>query len=970
MIAAPATSPVNPNAPSPTNPRESVGGRDYVASAAAYWRDRAGDGAPNRSGAVTAWRAHQILSTCGPGRLVDVGCGRGELVRELLNRGVDAQGVDVSPEAIGAGAACVPGRFREGSALALPHADGEVQTATCVECLEYLSEADVDQAILELARVASRSVFIAVATTADAGGHRRLVRGREWWEQRILAAGGGVLRKHPATSFILPYEMLEHDGSEDVATLVFERVPRAAAAEYPLASLREGRGLHMDMLREAGRRSDAHVARYALAAGFVRRHDRVLDAACGLGYGAAVIGALSTARSVIGLDSDPAAVAYARANFVGDGAHREFVEGDCHDLSRFGEGTFDMVVSFETLEHLREPGAFLAHAARMLRPGGRLVASVPNDWTDHTGRDPNPHHLHVYTWEKFSEQVRGHGFEIERAYAQTAGAGMKHPDQPRRLSAVGVGPDGRLEDSDRGVAAEWWLIVAMKPATGEASKRVPFVSRWSDDGSGGDSAVNAVAFGRDYQNPWLADAMVTIGHRLTERRALNAVAARALAESDPASADAGAALCVLAYGLIEGEGACQAEEAESMLEKLAAYDDATAGSHVPHVRRWRVSNRFAAARLLLMVGKRSEARTMFERCAELDPLEFSPLLATKTVEACFLAGQIAVADDELGDARRLWLRGLSEARRALGADWRQAWGSPERPMPFAMPELAAVLDNAAMCAGGLIGLDAWRERPGAVWRSMRAGTKADLRAWIAHLERRSVEGGGASWSRPAAGAHETREWLQTQLANWRGIAESRGKDITELRRWCDQLVAAKRWLESKVAEAAAEATRRAEDYEQGRSWLKGQVDNWRAESEKRDAVITELKRWTEQLEQGKAWLAGELEAARTRAADAERKATDAEHRASDAAAEVGRRAVESGAQINQLKLALMNAQDEVHRLKNIIAERDARILSMQTAGGVVRTAAKVVVRLGRKPGEAAASSTSERRDRGQDGMAK
>ncbi|VFT12047.1 Uncharacterised protein [Pseudomonas aeruginosa] len=57
----------------------------------------------------------------------------------------------------------------------------------------------------------------------------------------------------------------------------------------------------MDMLREVGERSDAHVARYLWAEKYVRQGDRVLDAACGLGYGSYALAELSKASKITGV---------------------------------------------------------------------------------------------------------------------------------------------------------------------------------------------------------------------------------------------------------------------------------------------------------------------------------------------------------------------------------------------------------------------------------------------------------------------------------------------------------------------------------------------------------------------------------------------------------------------------------------------------------------------------------------------
>jgi SAM-dependent methyltransferase len=100
----------------------------------------------------------------------------------------------------------------------------------------------------------------------------------------------------------------------------------------------------------------------------------VLDIACGEGYGSALL-ARHAAR-VTGADIAPAAIAHARARYSSC-ANLEFREADCAALP-FADASFDVVVSFETLEHIRAQQTFLDEMRRVLRPGGFVVISCPN----------------------------------------------------------------------------------------------------------------------------------------------------------------------------------------------------------------------------------------------------------------------------------------------------------------------------------------------------------------------------------------------------------------------------------------------------------------------------------------------------------------------------------------------------------------------------------------------------------------
>lgn len=116
-----------------------------------------------------------------------------------------------------------------------------------------------------------------------------------------------------------------------------------------------------------------HWHRYHFAAKLVSGM-RVLDVACGEGYGSALLA--QRAARVVGADISPAAIDHARARYAGV-PNLEFAAGDCAALP-FTDASFDAVVSFETIEHIHEQEAFLDEVRRVLRPGGLFVLSSPN----------------------------------------------------------------------------------------------------------------------------------------------------------------------------------------------------------------------------------------------------------------------------------------------------------------------------------------------------------------------------------------------------------------------------------------------------------------------------------------------------------------------------------------------------------------------------------------------------------------
>jgi SAM-dependent methyltransferase len=131
---------------------------------------------------------------------------------------------------------------------------------------------------------------------------------------------------------------------------------------------------------------ERHLAAYRFAAARAAGA-RVLDAGCGEGYGAALLA--EAAAHVLGVD---------RAEAIAVAARRRHprLEFRAFDLARLDalEERFDLVVSFQVIEHLPEPEAFLAALAARTAPGGTLVVTTPNRLASVS---ENPYHLREWT---------------------------------------------------------------------------------------------------------------------------------------------------------------------------------------------------------------------------------------------------------------------------------------------------------------------------------------------------------------------------------------------------------------------------------------------------------------------------------------------------------------------------------------------------------------------------------------------
>lgn len=156
-----------------------------------------------------------------------------------------------------------------------------------------------------------------------------------------------------------------------------------------------------------GIRND-HLARYLWAAERLGDRGRVIDAACGCGYGSSILA--DRGFSVTAFDIAPDAIEYARSHW-----DRPGIDWRICDLSSPEFAASDAVVSFETIEHLADPRQFLA-AARTSAP--RLIASVPNQDVIPFVRKRFPFHHRHYTTDEFAALLGECGWAVTEWFGQ------------------------------------------------------------------------------------------------------------------------------------------------------------------------------------------------------------------------------------------------------------------------------------------------------------------------------------------------------------------------------------------------------------------------------------------------------------------------------------------------------------------------------------------------------------------------
>ena len=157
-----------------------------------------------------------------------------------------------------------------------------------------------------------------------------------------------------------------------------------------------------------------HWHRYAFAMSLIEGK-QVLDAACGEGFGADLLA--GKAASVQAIDIDAVSIEHARQRY-GSRNNVVFNQADVTQLDTLPSDSFDVIVSFETLEHVMEHDRMLAGFYRLLKQDGLLLISTPDkkNYTDATDV-VNPHHVRELYFEEFSTLLDKH-FQAKKIYTQ------------------------------------------------------------------------------------------------------------------------------------------------------------------------------------------------------------------------------------------------------------------------------------------------------------------------------------------------------------------------------------------------------------------------------------------------------------------------------------------------------------------------------------------------------------------------
>ena len=221
-----------------------------------------------------------------------------------------------------------------------------------------------------------------------------------------------------------------------------------------------------------------HVHRYAFARRYAKGK-RVLDVACGEGYGSALIARVAT--QVTGVDIDGPTITHAREVYAGL-PNLEFVQGSAAELP-LPDASVDLVVSFETIEHLdaSDQPRMLAEFSRVLTDDGVLVLSAPNrpEYSESRGY-VNPYHRHEHDRAELERLLRV-TFPAIAWHAQRVWLGSTVWREGGGGDAEALSGDAARVDAASVPAPMYFLVVAARRAAA-LPPRAPALSLFSDAG--------------------------------------------------------------------------------------------------------------------------------------------------------------------------------------------------------------------------------------------------------------------------------------------------------------------------------------------------------------------------------------------------------------------------------------------------------------------------------------------------------
>lgn len=169
-----------------------------------------------------------------------------------------------------------------------------------------------------------------------------------------------------------------------------------------------------------------HTDRYELARTLMKPGSRVLDVACGVGYGAFYLASDERAVSVVGVDSSLEAIQHARLYFRSP--KTEFFRKNLELDKTLFHCYFDLITCFETVEHVDNDAVFLSRVREVMHDNSLFIVSVPNEEHFPFASTFNPYHFRHYYPHEILGLLDRCGLRMQRAFVQD----YKAPGAPLR----------------------------------------------------------------------------------------------------------------------------------------------------------------------------------------------------------------------------------------------------------------------------------------------------------------------------------------------------------------------------------------------------------------------------------------------------------------------------------------------------------------------------------------------------------
>ena len=220
-----------------------------------------------------------------------------------------------------------------------------------------------------------------------------------------------------------------------------------------------------------------HSYAYEYAKSRIKPTDEIVEVGSGEGYGTNLLS--ESAARVVGLDIDEATVEHASEKYASDKVRFALYDGSAIP---FADDSFDLAVSFQVIEHIRDDAGHVAEICRILKPGGILVLTTPNrNYRLHPGQKPwNRFHVREYDPQQLEATLR-------RSFPDALVLGIRGSDEVQALEKARVAwalKGGPLSTIRRSLPEPLKLFLgcvlgALRRVTHRGSSSEDFISAYS-----------------------------------------------------------------------------------------------------------------------------------------------------------------------------------------------------------------------------------------------------------------------------------------------------------------------------------------------------------------------------------------------------------------------------------------------------------------------------------------------------------